>query len=214
MIIGPLLVAANLAVRPQAPAAVTHRGYVQGAVLLSYYPPASEGYHRVSPNLRGTAAAVSVTAGGFLSPFVALEGEFFYSATVTKPQRFSYFSFEDYIAGSQDLMLSELIRVRPGARGRFDIVGGGGYVRVTASERSIVATSIAPPSTVSLPDRSHPYSAFSLTGGVDGAMPLAARVALTPMFRFRWIRRPDATTGESHGIGNYAVQFGVGVRWR
>jgi hypothetical protein len=213
MIIGPLMVAAALAVRPPAPGAVTHRGYVQPAVLVSYHPAASEGYHRISPNLRGTVPAVSVTAGGFLSPVVALEGEFLYGATVTRPQRFSYFSVEDYIAGSRDLMLSELVRVRPDGRGRIEIVAGGGYVRATTSERSIVATSIASPSTLNLPDRSYPYNAFSVTGGVDGAVPLAGRVALTPMFRFRWIRRPDATTGESLGIGNYAVQFGVGVRW-
>src|SRR5215207_10282785 len=142
MIIGPLLVSAALAARqPTVPPPSPRRGLVQSSVLLSYQPAASESYHRVSPNLEGTAAAVSVTAGGFLTPAIALEGEVFYGRSVSKPQRFSYFSSEDYIAGSRDLLLSELIRFRPGGRSRIEIVAGGGYARTTTSQRSIVLTS-------------------------------------------------------------------------
>jgi hypothetical protein len=215
MIIGPLVITAVLAARPQPqPAAPpARRGFVQGTFLLSYHPPATKSYHRVSPNLQGTAPAVAFTAGGFLSRAIALEGEFFYGRAVSRPQRFSYSFSEDYTAGSRDLLLNELLRYRPGGRARVEIVAGGGYVRTTTSERSIMETSGFPPQTSTPPDRSHPYTAMNLTWGVDGAIPLSARVALIPAFRFRWIRRPDATSGESLGIGNYAFQFGAGLRF-
>ena len=126
----------------------------------------------MSPNLHGTAPAVSVSAGGFLSQSIALEGEFYYGRTVSMPQNFSYFSSEDYIAGSQDLLLNELIRYRPGGRSHIEIVAGGGYARTTASQRSGVVTSSFPPQTVSVPDYSHAMNAVTLTGGIDGAIPL------------------------------------------
>jgi hypothetical protein len=215
MIIGPLLLSAALAARqpvpPPAPAA--RRGYIQGLVLLSRHPPATASYHRVSPNLQGTTPAVSVTAGGFLSRAIGLEGEFSYGWTVSMPQRFSYFTSEDYIAGSQDLLLEELVRYRPGGRSHIEIVAGGGYARTIASERSIVVTSGFPPQPSTVPDSSHSMNAVTLTGGLDAAISVSARAALTPAFRFRWIRRPDATTGETLGIGNYAIQFGVGLRF-
>jgi hypothetical protein len=214
MIIGPLMMTAVLASRPQPPAPRLRRGFVQTSVLLSYHPPATESYHRVYPNLQGTAPAIGFTAGGFLSPAIALEGEFFYGRTVSKPQRFSYFTSEDYIAGSRDVLLNELIRYRTGGRARFEIVAGGGYARTTTSHRSIVYTSGIPPVTSALPDSSHPYNTVNITWGFDGAIPLSDRVALMPGFRLRWIRRPDATTGESLGIGNYAFQFGAGLRFR
>jgi hypothetical protein len=216
MIIGPFLLLSALAARQPStptPAPRHRRAYVQGLVLLSHHPPATASYHRVSPNLKGTVPVVSVSAGGFLSPVVALEGEFVYGRTVSMPQHFSYFSSEDYIAGSRDLLFNELLRYRPGGRTRFEIVAGGGYARTTASQRSGVVTSGFPPQTSTSPDFSYPLNAVTLTGGVDAAIPISARVALTPAFRFRWIRRPDATTGESLGIGNYAIQFGAGLRF-
>lgn len=213
MILGPLLLTTALAARPSPSPPDSHRWYAQGSLLLSYQPAATASYHRVSPNLHGTAPAVSITAGGFLSSSIALEGELFYGRTVSMPQRFSYFSTEDYTAGSQDLLINELLRYRPGGRAPIEIVAGGGYARTTTSQRSIVVTSGFPPQTSSPPDRSHPYNRFTFTGGIDSAIPLSPRVALTPAFRFRWIQRPDATTGESLGIGNYALQFGAGLRF-
>jgi len=215
MIFGPLMIAAALALRPSPADPVTHRGYLQGAGLIAFHPPATTSYHRVSPNLRGTAPGVSVAVGGFLSSSVGLEGELFYGRTVSGPQHFSYDLSEDYIAGSRDVMLSELLRYRPGGRSRVELVAGGGYTRTTVSDRSIVVTpttTLTPPS-FPVPDRSNAYNALSLTGGVDAAIPLARRAAVTPMFRLRWIHRPDATTGESRGIGDFAVEFGAGVRF-
>jgi hypothetical protein len=216
MIIGPFLLLAALAARQPStptPAPRPRRGHVQGSFLVSRHPPATASYHPVSPNLEGTGPVVSVSAGGFLSPAIALEGEFVCGRTVSMPQHFSYFSSEDYIAGSRDLLFNELLRYRPGGRARFEIVAGGGYARTTASERSRVVTSGFPPKTSTGPDSSHPLNAVTLTGGLDVAVPISARIALTPTFRLRWIRRPDATTGESLGIGNYAFQFGAGLRF-
>src|SRR5260221_14679435 len=114
MILGPLLLTTALTARPPQSPPDSRRWYAQGSVLVSYQPAATASYHRVSPNLHGTVPAVSVTAGGFLSSAIALEGEFFYSRTVSMPQRFSYFSSEDYTAGSRDLLINELVRYRPG----------------------------------------------------------------------------------------------------
>src|SRR5258708_21778133 len=171
MILGPLLLTTVLAARPSQSPPASRRWYAQGSVLLSYQPAATASYHRVSPNLHGTAPAVSVTAGGFLSPSIALEGEFFYGRAVSMPQTFSYFSSEDYTAGSQDLVINEFLRYRPGGRARVEIVAGGGYARTTASERSRVVPSGFPPRTFTVPDSSHSTSAVTLTGGLDCAIP-------------------------------------------
>lgn len=215
MIIGPFMIAAALVARPPAPTPRLRRGYVQGAVLVSHHPPATASYHRVSPNLQGTAPAVSLSAGGFLSRAIALEGEFYYGRTVSLPQRFSYAYSEDYIAGSRDVLLDGLLRYSSGGRLRVEIVAGGGYARTTVTETSIVLTSQFPPTTSVQPDRAGTLNAFTLTGGLDGVIPISARAALIPMFRFRWIDRPDATTTTaSKGIANYAFQFGAALRFR
>lgn len=212
MVIAPLMMAVALAARPHPQAARVRRGYVQGTVLLSHYPPAPIGYHRVSPNLEGRAPAVSLSGGGFVTRSIGLEGEVLYGREVKRPQRFSYFTSEDYVAASRDLLINELLRYRPGGRARFQILAGGGYARTTAAQRSKVVTFGFPPITSNVPDASYSYHSFTLTGGVDGAIPLSARLALVPAFRVRWISRPDATTSESQGIGNYALQFGAGLR--
>jgi len=171
------------------------------------------GYHRESPNLRGTAPAVSVSGGGFLSPSLALEGEFVYGRTVSAPQRFSYFSSEDYVAGSRDLLFNELLRYRPRGRAPAEIVVGGGYALTTVSEKSIVYRSGTPTTISHPPDRSNRQHLFTLTAGVDGAARISQRVSFTPGFRFRWIHRPDARYGGTHGIARYAVEFGAGIRF-
>lgn len=213
MLIGTLMITAVLAARPQAPTPTLRRGYVQGAILVSRHPPASASYHRESPNLEGTVPALSVSVGGFLSPAVALEGEFYYG-TVSKPQHFSYDYTEDYSAGVCDVLLNGLLRYNPAGRSRVEIVGGGGYARTTVSETSIVKKSGFPALPSAQPDRSGTLNAITVTGGVDGVISLSARAALIPMFRVRWIHRPDAITGFSHGIANYALQVGAAIRFR
>jgi hypothetical protein len=214
MLIGTLMIAAALAARPQAPTPPLRRGYVQGAILVSRHPPAGASYHRVSPNLEGTVPAISVSAGGFVSPAIALAGEFYCGKTVSMPQHFSYDYSEDYNAGVRDVLLDGLLRYNPGGQSRVEIVGGGGYARTTVSETSIVKKSGFPATSSAQPDRSGVLNAVTVTGGVDGVIPISARAALIPMFRFRWIHRPDARTGFSNGIGNYAFQFGAALRFR
>jgi hypothetical protein len=213
MILAPFFLSAALAQTGAAPPETRRRGYAQALVLASYHPVASDSYHREFPNLQGTAPAVSVSAGGFLSPSLALEGEFVYGGTVSAPQRFSYFSSEDYIAGSRDLLFNELLRYRPGGRAPVEIVVGGGYALTTVSEKSIVSTSGNPATISHPPDRSRRQHAPTLTAGVDGTVRISARASFTPGFRFRWIHRPDARYGETHGIARYAVEFGAGIRF-
>jgi len=212
MVLAPFFLSAAL-LQPPRPAleGPRRRGYVQGLVVASYHPAASEGYHRESPNLRGTAAAVTVTAGGFLSRSIALEGEFVYGRTVSAPQRFSYTFSEDYIAGSRDFLFNELVRYRPRGRAPVEIVVGGGYALTTVTARSIVSRGFS--GVFNLPDRSRRTHAPTLTAGLDGTVRIGPRLSFTPAVRFRWIRRPDARTGETHGIARYAFQFGAGVRF-
>jgi hypothetical protein len=213
MTIGPLLLTVVLASRPVPPKPSSRRGYVQALVLASYHPKASNSYHREFPNLQGTAPAVSVSAGGFLSPSLALEGEFVYGRTVSAPQRFSYFSSEDYLAGSRDLLFNELLRYRPGGRAPVEIAVGGGYALTTVSEKSIVSTSGNPATISHPPDRSRRQHAPTLTAGVDGTVRISGRASFTPGVRFRWIHRPDARYGETHGIARYAFELGAGIRF-
>jgi len=213
MILAPFLLSAALAQTAAAPPQTRRRGYVQALLLASYHPAASDSYHRESPNLHGTAPAVSVSAGGFLSPSLGLEGEFVYGRTVSAPQRFSYFSSEDYLAGSRDLLFNELLRYRPGGRASVEIAVGGGYALTTVSEKSIVSVSGNPATVSHPPDRSRRQHAPTLTAGVDGTVRISRRASFTPGFRFRWIHRPDARYGETHGIARYAFELGAGIRF-
>jgi len=212
MVIAPFFLSAAL-MQPPHPALEgrRRRGYVQGVVVASYHPAVSDGYHRKSPSLRGTAPAVSVSAGGFLLRSIALEAEFVFGRTVSAPQRFSYTISEDYIAGNRDLLFNELVRYRPRGRAPVEIVVGGGYALTTVSERSIVSRGFT--GVFNLPDRSHRTHAATLTAGLDGAVRMRPRVSFTPALRLRWIRRPDAKTSGTHGIARYAVQFGAGLRF-
>lgn len=213
MILAPFFLSASLAQTAAAPPDARRRGYVQALVHASYHPAASTSYHRESPNLTGTTAALSVSAGGFLSRSIGLEGEFVYGGTVSAPQRFSYFSSEDYLAGSRDLLFNELVRFRPGGRASVELVAGGGYALTTVSEKSIVSTSGNPATISHPPDRSRRLHALTFTAGLDGTVRISRRASFTPGFRFRWIHRPDATFGETHGIARYAFEFGAGIRF-
>jgi hypothetical protein len=214
MLFAPFLVSAALAQQPR-PAAPTprRRGYAQVLVLASVHPAASNGYHRESPNLRGTAPAVSVSAGGFLSRSIGLEGELVYGVTISAPQRFSYFSSEDYTAGSRDLLFNGMLRYRPGDGARVEVVGGGGYALTTKSETSIEVRSGFPVTTSHPLDRSRRLHALTLSAGVDGTVAMSSHMSLAPSLRFRWIHRPDAINGQTHGIARYAVEFGAGIRF-
>jgi hypothetical protein len=212
ILLAPFLLSAALTQTAAAPPPTRRRGYMQTLLLASYHPAASTSYHRESPNLRGIASAVSVAVGRFLSRSLALEGEFVYGQTVSAPQQFSYFSSEEYRAGSRDLLFNELLRYRPGGRAPVEIVVGGGHALTTVSEKSIVYRSGTPTTISHPPDRSRRQHALSLTAGVDGTVRISQRLSFTPGFRFRWIHRPDTRYGGTHGIARYALEFGAGIR--
>ena len=113
MVIASFLIAAVLASQPPPTADRVRRGYIQGSLLLSHHPASGATYHRVDPNLSGDVAAVSVAAGGFLSPTIALEGEFVYGRLVSAPQGFHYSFNIDYVAQNRDMLINELVRYRP-----------------------------------------------------------------------------------------------------
>lgn len=213
MIIGPLLLTAALAIRPSQSTRRPRRGYVQGSLLLSHHSPSGATYHRVDPNLKGNAADVVLTAGGYLTPSLALEGEFVYGGRVSAGQQFRYTFNRDYVAGNRDVLITELVRYRPDGRGRLEIVAGGGYARTRDSTTSLVEFEFNGPRN-SLPDEMETLHALTLTAGMDLVLPASARSAVVPSVRLRWIHRPEPAGRGWNGIGSYALQFGVGVRVR
>ncbi len=211
--IGSLLVSAILVARQPRPQPRPRRAYAQGALLFSQHPAASATYHRVDPNLSGHTWVVSGAAGRFLNPSVALEGELAYGGFVSAGQHFGYFISSDYIAQNRDLLLNEIVRYRPGGRGVFELVAGGGYARTTARSVSGVEygfDQIRRPA----PDQSTTVHSVTWTAGLDAALPTASpHVIIAPSFRFRWVHRPKpAEDAGWNGIGWYALQFGVGIR--
>ncbi|HEX9366529.1 MAG TPA: hypothetical protein VF921_07875 [Vicinamibacterales bacterium] len=221
MIIGPLLLSAALAVRqPPAPSPPIRRAYGQVSLFVSHHPANGDTYPPVDARLGGDAWTLSAGAGGWLSRSIGLEGEIVYGGLVSAPQQrrpvlTRYYFTEDYIAQNRDVLLNELVRYRPGGGGKLQIVAGSGLAVTTAREASGVSTSV-PPTPVygptQLPDLSTTLHAFTITGGLDATLPVSSRVALTPTFRLRWIRRPVGGASGWNGIGPYVFQFGVGIR--
>lgn len=210
MVIASFLIAAVLASQPPPTPDRVRRGYIQGSLLLSHHPASGATYHRVDPNLSGDVAAVSVAAGGFLSPTIALEGEFVYGRLVSAPQGFHYSFNIDYVAQNRDMLINELVRYRPEGKGRLQLVAGGGYARTTTKQVSQIETEFgANPNT--LPDQTVMLNTFTLTGGIDVMVPVSPRVAVAPTVRVRWIHRPEPAASGWNGIGAYTFQVGIGV---
>jgi hypothetical protein len=197
-----------------APAPTHRRGYVQSALIVTAQRASSETYHRVSPNLSGHAIGIAIDAGGFLTPSLALEGEFVFGGAVSAPQRFSYSWSEDYVAENTDLLLNELLRWKPGGTSRFEFIGGGGVATTKARQRSIIETDPFRPGqpTFALPDSTETLYALTLTGGLDAVFPINRAISVAPTFRVRWLHRPEPAARGWLGVSEYVLNLGVGVR--
>jgi hypothetical protein len=192
------------------------RAVIQGAVIVGAQPASSGTYQRVSPNLSGHSIGIVAEAGAFLSKSWALEGEFVFGAPVSVQQLFSYSWREDYIAENRDLLLTELVRWKPGGDSHVEFVGGGGVAITRARKLSHTITYAFDPNNLTnrIPDESVRLYGLTFTGGADAVMRVSQRVAFVPTFRVRWIRRPEPAMTGWNGIGAFTYQFGAGVRAR
>src|SRR5262245_47513100 len=101
--------------------------------------------HRVSPGVSGMAADLSVAAGRFFSPQIAVEGQVSFGTSFKTSQHFSYTWREDYSAESRDVVFTTNVRLHSGGRRSIEIVAGGGVAYSTIAERSIIRTQFGSP---------------------------------------------------------------------
>ena len=188
------------------------KGYVQVGAMATTQPPGTPN-HRIVPAISGSTIGIAAAGGVWLSPTVAVEGEFLGGPPVSTPQRFSYDWREDFTGESRDLILGANLRWRPGPRGIAELFGGGGIAVSTFAERSIIETRMFPPSTSRQPDQVVTSINGTLNGGVAIAVPAGARIEVVPAFLFRVIQRPKSGLGDYLGVAGYAYQFGATIRF-
>jgi hypothetical protein len=191
------------------------RAYAQGTLSIDV-APAGTANHRVSPPLGGNSMGIAASAGGFVTPTMAIEGELVIAGTVSAQQRFSYLWREDYRTESRSLLLNGNVRWKLGAASLLEFVAGGGLA-VTRTHNSFVVLTDArfPPAgirTTPLPDRRESARFVSLTAGVDAPIRLGTRAAVVPTVRFRCIPRRQTGMAAYAGVGSLIYQFGVSLR--
>jgi hypothetical protein len=189
------------------------RGYVQAIPLLTIVPASDGSYHRVSPNLSGTAPALSLSAGARITDRVSIEGDFVWSGSVSAPQRFSYFWSIDYRANNRDNLLNGAVRIKAH---RLELVGGGGVAFSRAVKDRQIEIRYDPilrrDERRPLPDNIENVRGWTVTAGADVPLVVHRHLALVPSFRFRWVERPEPATFGWVGSGTYVYQVGLGVR--
>ena len=212
------------AVRPDEPgqstprassvAAAAPKGYVQAGLLWTAQP-AGVPNHRVTPPISGTTVGVAAAVGFFVTPTVAIEGEFVAGRPISTPQRFSYNGFEDFTGESRDVFAGANARWRPVPL--LELTGGGGLAFSTMAERSIVRTELPFPGRpnvpTSEPDRVDTDVQPAVNGGIAVPLPVNRKIAVVPAFTMRWIGRSGSGQGEYLGVAGYAYQFGATVRF-
>jgi hypothetical protein len=182
--------------------------YIQGGVL-GIVQPAGVANHRVSPAIGGHTLGVAVATGAFVTPRLAVEGEWVLARTISTPQRFSYFWTDDYIGQSRDLLVSASLRWRPYLNRRLELIGGGGLAINTYAERSIVHTDPFTGKSTA-PDQSDTSLHLTLGGGLATEVPISRTTALVPSFSLRWVRRGDA--GAYAGVGSIVFNLAAVLR--
>jgi hypothetical protein len=208
---------APAAVRAQQP-----RAYVGAAAMLSI-----QGSHRLGadPSLPttgagGAAAGVTVEAGAFLAPAVAIGAE------VSVPRRFTALQETDYLRVFQqqsrhrDLAISGVVRVRilSSRRASLWIAGGAGLVEESTLQRRRDQASLLP----TYPPVFGPYSdEYSFTrwtpsalAGLDVQIALASHLAIIPQLRVHFVPRTDdpSNPGWALGLSRFVVRPAVGLR--
>jgi hypothetical protein len=191
------------------------RGYVQGTLFLNVQP-AGTANHRVSPPLGGEALGLAASAGVWVTPMVAVEGEVATGARISTPQQFYYSWVEDYTTGMRDTLLTGNVRAKTAATGPLEFVAGGGLALTSLRETGIVATyPFSPNRPVERhPDQAYSDTVFTFGGGVDAPIAAGRRVAIVPMFRFRFIPRRTESQADYAGASRQSYNAGVTVRVR
>jgi hypothetical protein len=189
------------------------KGYVQAGVMMTEQR-AGIPNHRVTPGLGGSAIGLVAGGGVWLTPTVAVEGEFVGGRAVSTPQQFWYDWSEDFTGESRDLLFGANVRVRPAPIAPVELFGGGGLVISTFAERSIVATYMFPPRTSTQPDQVDTQMGLTVNGGLAVAVPAGSRIDVVPAFMVRWTQRPSTGLGDYLGVGSFAYQFGATVRFK
>jgi hypothetical protein len=189
-----------------------HRIYAQGAFLLTDQPASSDTYHRVTPNLRGHAAGLSISGGAWFHGGLALEGEFAFSGKVSDSQEFHYTFQEYYTAENVDLLFNALLRVSPHRRSAIEGVFGGGIARTRAGFTGKFADYPGRPQ-FDIPDRFETVHNWTLTAGVDGMVRTGTAAIMVPSVRVRYIQRPEPAGLGWTGVGAFVLQVGAGVRF-
>jgi hypothetical protein len=211
-----------LALEPQASPpsdAPAPRGYVQGSVLISAQPtgtavqPLGEAV-AVSPPLGGTTWSIAGAVGRFLTPRVALEGEFAFSGVIGLSQTFTFYSStQTYRAERRDVLFNANVRWSLGDRGRVELVAGGGLAVSRFGQRDGVLTTTYPsPSQHPTPEYSERDDVLTLGGGLDFPIRTNRSVAIVPEFRLRWVHRINDALASSMAAGGLRLEAGAGIR--
>lgn len=200
--------------QPVADSEAPPRGYLNGAMLVSAQP-GHQYYHRVLPPLGGTGVVVSASAGRFVTPETAVEGEFVLGS-MSSPQTFGYNWRTDYTAEARDVVLNANVRWKPRATVPVEIVGGGGIAFMRFAKLGQITTyTLFPPQPPSGPvDSTSHERALTFTGGVDLPLPARSRLAIVPSFRVRYIHRGSEGLNFEIGAGRFSYQFGASLRGR
>jgi hypothetical protein len=210
VLIAPLLIAATLAARTAgAPLPRRPRGYAFASVAFAHHPDNGPLYHRVSPPLGGASWDLSGGGGLFVTHVAALEGEFMFGGKLSTPQRFSYFTSDEYIEESRDLILDALVRGYPGNSRRLSLVGGGGYAWTRTAETSVIHTDSFFRNSPGQPTSAWSHG-MTVTAGIDVVLLERRHAAVASSARLRWINRSSRDYG-GNGLGLLTFQFGASV---
>lgn len=198
------------------------RGYAGAAGMLSL-----QGGHRQgsAPSLpttgaEGTAAGVTVEAGVFATPRVAIGAELSLPGRFTSTQQTNYTRVFQQESRHRDLSIAGVARWVFAVQGpvRWTAVGGGGLVHESTRQRRRDQAGPFP----TFPPVFGPYSAeysfarwtaAALAGG-DVEIALSPRVAIVPQLRLHFVRRStDAGgLGWALGLNTLVLRPAIGVR--
>jgi hypothetical protein len=168
----------------------------------------------------GSAIGVTVEAGGFLTPRVALGVEVSLPDRFTSTQQTNYVRVFQQESRHRDVAISGLVRRKFGSGGgvRVGIVGGGGLVQEdTLQRRRDQAGPIA-----TFPPVFGPYSEeFAFTrwtlaalAGADVEFAVMRHVAVVPQIRAHFVRRSTSTSEQGWflGLNSFVLRPAVGIR--
>ena len=210
------------ALGPATAAAQEGRVYVGAAGMATFQDSHRQGS---SPSLPtsgagGSAIGVTVEAGGFLTPRVALGVEMSLPARFTATQQTDYLRVFQQQSRHRDAAISGVVRriVGSGDGVRVGIVGGGGVVQEDTLQRRRDQLGPLP----TFPPVFGPYSeeyAFTrwtvaALAGADVEFAVTRHVAVVPQIRAHFVRRSTSTSEQGWflGLNSFMLRPAVGIR--